>query len=137
MPSKSPLATYLKIKSMSAPLAVDNSNAMIKEASPVPRKLTYQDKTLSCADCGLEFIFGAAEQEFYAQKSLTNLPKRCENCRIKRRLLKDGKDPNTFNEVSCANCGAKARVPFKPSGHKPVYCTSCFKKQKDDQKDGQ
>ncbi|MDR0942980.1 MAG: zinc-ribbon domain-containing protein, partial [Ruminococcus sp.] len=28
----------------------------------------YQDETLTCKDCGQEFIFTAGEQEFYAEK---------------------------------------------------------------------
>ncbi len=27
---------------------------------------------------------------------------------------------------TCANCGAEARVPFKPTGDRPIYCKSCF-----------
>ncbi len=26
----------------------------------------------------------------------------------------------------CAECGKDCEVPFKPSGDKPVYCSSCF-----------
>ena len=29
----------------------------------------YEDKTLTCKDCGNEFVFTAGEQEFYAQKA--------------------------------------------------------------------
>ena len=35
----------------------------------------YQDETLICEDCGCEFVFTAGEQEFYAEKGLTNKPK--------------------------------------------------------------
>ena len=30
--------------------------------------------------------------------------------------------------VTCDKCGQDAEVPFKPSGDKPVYCSSCFRK---------
>jgi CxxC-x17-CxxC domain-containing protein len=30
-------------------------------------------------------------------------------------------------EVTCANCGGVARVPFQPRGDKPVYCSDCFR----------
>lgn len=30
------------------------------------------DKTLTCKDCGNEFIFTEGEQEFYAKKGFTN-----------------------------------------------------------------
>ncbi|MCH5161054.1 MAG: zinc-ribbon domain-containing protein [Clostridiales bacterium] len=39
------------------------------------------DKTLTCKDCGKEFVFTAGEQEFYAEKGFTNEPKRCPDCR--------------------------------------------------------
>lgn len=39
----------------------------------------YQDETLICEDCGKEFVFTAGEQEFYAEKGLSNKPKRCQN----------------------------------------------------------
>ena len=29
----------------------------------------YEDKTLTCRDCGNEFVFSASEQEFFAQKA--------------------------------------------------------------------
>ena len=28
----------------------------------------YQDKSITCRDCGEDFVFTAGEQEFYAQK---------------------------------------------------------------------
>ena len=37
----------------------------------------YQDKTLTCKDCGQEFVFTAGEQEFYAEKGFVNEPQRC------------------------------------------------------------
>tara|TARA_Y100000310_G_scaffold343091_1_gene449152 strand:+ start:2399 stop:2701 length:303 start_codon:yes stop_codon:yes gene_type:complete len=30
--------------------------------------------------------------------------------------------------VTCASCGQKCEVPFKPTSNKPVYCDNCFKK---------
>lgn len=31
-----------------------------------------------------------------------------------------------MHRATCAECGASCEVPFKPSGGKPVYCSSCF-----------
>lgn len=45
----------------------------------------YQDKTLTCIDCGADFTFTAEEQEFFATHQLTNEPKRCKPCREKRK----------------------------------------------------
>lgn len=43
------------------------------------------DKTLVCQDCGNEFVFTVGEQEFYKEKGFDNEPKRCEECRNKRK----------------------------------------------------
>src|SRR5919202_2171432 len=47
--------------------------------------MSYQDKTLTCVDCGNEFVFTANEQAFYADRGFTNEPKRCPNCRQSRK----------------------------------------------------
>jgi len=47
-----------------------------------------QDKKIVCKDCGTEFVFTVGEQEFYAQKGLTE-PKRCKDCRIKAKENKN------------------------------------------------
>lgn len=39
------------------------------------------DKTLTCVDCGKEFIFTEGEQAFYKEKGFENEPKRCPDCR--------------------------------------------------------
>lgn len=45
------------------------------------------DKSLSCRDCGGQFLFTVGEQEFYAQKGFTNEPTRCS---LRRRQRKGG-----------------------------------------------
>ena len=44
-----------------------------------------EDKTIKCQDCGKEFLFTVAEQEFYAEKGFNNEPKRCKECRDKKK----------------------------------------------------
>src|SRR5258706_1426332 len=51
---------------------------------------TFNDKSLNCADCGQEFVFSKNEQAFYAERGFTNEPKRCKNCRDKRKTARDG-----------------------------------------------
>lgn len=45
----------------------------------------YEDITLTCKDCGSEFVFTAGEQAFYAEKGFTNQPVRCPACRKARK----------------------------------------------------
>jgi CxxC-x17-CxxC domain-containing protein len=42
------------------------------------------DKTLTCADCGQQFVFTESEQDFYAQRGFTE-PRRCPSCRAARK----------------------------------------------------
>jgi CxxC-x17-CxxC domain-containing protein len=34
-------------------------------------------------------------------------------------------------EAICADCGNACKVPFNPTGEKPVYCSDCFDKHRD------
>lgn len=50
--------------------------------------LSKDDMTLVCIepDCGKEFIFKADEQDYYKAHDLT-FPKRCRDCRRRRKML--------------------------------------------------
>ncbi|MGE5575922.1 MAG: zinc-ribbon domain containing protein [Syntrophothermus sp.] len=91
----------------------------------------YQDKTLTCRDCGREFIFTASEQEFFASKGFENEPSRCPECRAARKQQsREGRGfdrrPREMYTATCARCGKPAEVPFRPSTDKPVYCRDCY-----------
>lgn len=45
----------------------------------------FMDKTITCRDCGVEFVFTEGEQAFYAEKGFTNEPVRCADCRRARK----------------------------------------------------
>ena len=92
----------------------------------------YEDKTLTCVECGSEFVFSASEQEFYAEKGFQNEPKRCSDCRQARK--RDRRQTRTQREmynVVCDECGASCQVPFLPKEDKPVYCNDCFAKKRE------
>ncbi len=44
-----------------------------------------QDITLTCVDCGKEFVFTVGEQNYYKEHGLENQPKRCADCRRARK----------------------------------------------------
>ena len=93
--------------------------------------MTFEDKTLTCKDCGSEFVFSSSEQEFYAEKGFINEPGRCRSCRATRKSQSsEGRGPREMHDVICASCGAETQVPFKPRNEKPVYCQNCFDKMK-------
>jgi CxxC-x17-CxxC domain-containing protein len=86
----------------------------------------FSEKTLTCRDCGGDFLFTIGEQEFFSSKGLTNEPKRCPNCRVVLRAQRSGRNANVY-EINCANCSAPTKVPFQPVGYKPVYCSTCLR----------
>lgn len=55
------------------------------------------DKTLTCRDCGKEFVFTAGEQEFYAEKGFEHEPTRCLECRkahkAQRATMRNNRPP--------------------------------------------
>ena len=71
----------------------------------------YEDKTLVCKECGKEFVFTAGEQEFYARKNAA-------------------RGPREYFTAVCAACGGEAKVPFEPKSDRPVYCSDCFAKMR-------
>lgn len=46
-----------------------------------------QDKTLTCRDCGGEFVFTEGEQSFYVEHGFSE-PIRCKSCRDVRKAQK-------------------------------------------------
>jgi CxxC-x17-CxxC domain-containing protein len=42
------------------------------------------DKTLTCRDCGQQFVFTAGEQAFYQERGFSE-PQRCQSCRAARK----------------------------------------------------
>ena len=86
----------------------------------------FEDKVLVCKECGQEFVFSAGEQEFYAERGFQNEPQRCKKCRDARKNAARG--PREYFTAVCAECGREARVPFEPKTDRPVYCSDCFAK---------
>jgi len=106
----------------------------------------YSDETLSCTDCSRSFTFSAGEQEFFAQKGFTNKPNRCPDCRAARKAQGGrggggstyagggARAPREMFTARCSACGGEAKVPFQPSGDKPVYCRDCFQSRQSDRR---
>lgn len=93
----------------------------------------YTDKVLICEDCKNEFVFTAGEQKFYAEKNFQNEPKRCKECRdLRKRVGGEGQVRKKMYEATCASCGNQAEVPFEPTEGRPVYCSECFAKGRED-----
>lgn len=52
--------------------------------------MEFEDKTIVCADCGATFVHSAQDQARYAERGFTNEPKRCRDCRDKRKTQSGG-----------------------------------------------
>lgn len=52
------------------------------------------DITLTCKDCGSEFVFTEGEQAFYEEKGFTNQPVRCPACRRAKKQQRNNYNNN-------------------------------------------
>jgi len=106
--------------------------------------MSFQDKSLTCSDCGTTFTFSADEQELFQTRGYTNEPKRCPSCRQTRKSERGGNSSYSSRSNSgsnfgarrqmfpatCAECGKATEVPFEPRNDRPVYCSDCYRKIK-------
>lgn len=61
--------------------------------------MEFTDEELTCIDCGEKFTFTAGEQEFYQSKGLDHKPKRCKECRDKKKQQRESfKNSNDHQE---------------------------------------
>ena len=107
--------------------------------------MSFQEKTITCSDCGKPFAFTIEEQEQFKSRGYTNEPKRCPECRQARKAQQSTSGGNNYRSNSyssynsaprkmfpakCAECGKDTQVPFEPRSGKPVYCSDCYRKMK-------
>jgi CxxC-x17-CxxC domain-containing protein len=97
-------------------------------------EINFEDTSITCIDCSVDFVWSAGEQLFYQDKGLKNPPKRCKSCKqLKNERLSavnSGYDSGLKQKievtVNCAKCDANTTVPFYPSQGRPVFCRTCF-----------
>jgi len=100
--------------------------------------MEFQDKVLTCVDCGTEFLFTAGEQLFFHDKQFKNEPKRCKACKSKRVAVLNAPPPangdhhytRVETRATCSHCGKETTVPFRPTQGRPVLCRECFTQKK-------
>ena len=92
--------------------------------------MSYEEKQITCADCGAVFPFSVEDQKYYASKGYSD-PKRCPACRAAKKSQRTGFKRSNFQKkeyhVTCSACGCETTVPFEPKDDKPVYCRDCYK----------
>ena len=110
--------------------------------------MDFEDRSIQCEDCGTEFVHSASDQARYAERGFTNDPKRCRDCREKRKSRQQGgggrgggggrsfgggggggggRPRREEFEAVCDSCGITTTVPFKPVEGRPVYCRDCYR----------
>jgi CxxC-x17-CxxC domain-containing protein len=87
----------------------------------------FEDIVLHCVECGKDFVFTAGEQSFYSERGLLNEPRRCPDCRARR---KQEREQGVEYPILCAECGAEATVPFIPREDRPVFCADCYRNRR-------
>lgn len=98
--------------------------------------MEFQDKVLTCVDCGTEFSFTAGEQLFFHDKQFKNPPKRCKVCKAQRVSVLDAAPRAATNfakaetHTVCSQCGKQTTVPFRPTQNRPVFCRECFQERR-------
>ena len=113
-----------------------------------------QDKSLTCSDCGAEFVFSAKDQAYYTERGFVS-PKRCKPCREAKKAQGPSRGPRESGggssggygggygggggggggergnravyDATCASCGQPTTVPFRPVAGRPVYCRDCYR----------
>jgi len=96
--------------------------------------MEFQDKVLTCIDCGADFVFTAGEQLFFRDKQFKNEPKRCKTCKSKRVSILSAPATTGYSHQSsrvetratCSQCGKDTTVPFRPTQGRPIFCRECF-----------
>jgi hypothetical protein len=95
--------------------------------------MSFQEKTLHCADCGTDFSFTAEEQEFYQSRGYTNEPKRCPSCRQARKTERPGGRGNSYGlprQTFRAKSAARERdteVPLALTSGRLAYYSDYFR----------
>ena len=115
------------------------------------------DRTLTCRDCGQEFVFTAGERAFYEERGYSQ-PQRCASCRAERKAQRTASGYDSGSSYGsgsrssyssggyasggyssgsrqmypavCSACGKETEVPFQPRTDKPVYCRDCFRERR-------
>lgn len=88
--------------------------------------MPYQDIQLTCKDCGKTFTWTAGEQQFFAEKGLTNVPLRCPEDRKKKKSRAANQQ---LYAIICVSCKTEGVLSFEPRDSASVYCEQCFAKQ--------
>ncbi len=106
------------------------------DGSERQRKDGVNDRTLHCVDCGEDFPFTAAEQEFFRDQGFENDPKRCPACRRARKKARGqrgrprsdaprGPRPVKVHRVRGGEATHRAKAPARQVQMHDAVCSQC------------
>jgi CxxC-x17-CxxC domain-containing protein len=75
----------------------------------------FEDRLLTCEDCGAQFVFSAKEQAYYKEKGFAHPPKRCRQCRQARKASREAGSGRQRAPQSGGQGGAADR-PYRQNG---------------------
>ena len=73
--------------------------------------MSFEDRILECMDCGVSFTWTAGEQRFFEEKGFTNEPRRCADCRARKKAARASEEPEGE--------GRPQRPTGRPGGRPP------------------
>ena len=91
----------------------------------------FEDKTLS-ARTAVRNLFGLLVSRSSTHLAASRISQRCKPCRDARKnggARSNSGERQMFDAV-CAACGKACKVPFQPREDRPVYCSDCFARMK-------
>jgi len=98
---------------------------------------SYLDEIFSCVDCSKNYNITKNELIFYRKENIP-LPRRCPNCRYKRRFDLRLKRELWHRKCMCTQenhtnhngpCPVEFETCYSPDGKELVYCESCYNKE--------
>ena len=111
-----------------------SSGSMPDKIEDVPD--SYLQEVFACVDCSKNYNITSNELSFYRKEKIP-LPRKCSNCRYKRRF--DLRPPRNLWHRSCmcdrnghghsATCPNEFETCFAPEREEKIFCEQCYNKE--------
>jgi len=121
-------------------MAKEDLPASVEPDDEATEDTTREDQTLTCVQCGAQFVFSAEEQQFFDSRGFEEPPKRCKGCRAERRKSRRGGRRGRMREYrgpAFRDRRDKSKMYRSPAFQKKqdvdgIYRSPAFQNQQDD-----
>jgi CxxC-x17-CxxC domain-containing protein len=102
-----------------------------QDESGVAGLINKMQRQLSAMEKKLDILISQSSKRPF-EKSYPRKPFRRFDHSDRYDRGRQSSDPRerTYTRVICADCNKECKIPFKPSGDRPVYCKECLLKRK-------